>query len=104
MNKKTKGYIANRLKEYIEVIGPSKVAQICSDNTSAMLGAMDEVVTTYPHIYKRGCCAHILDLLLEDWGKEAIFKELVIKAKRVPIYIRNHHVTMALFRLYSPKL
>ena len=73
-NKKTKDYIANRLKEYIEVVGPNKVTQICSDNASAMLGAMDEVVTAYRHIYKQRCCAHILDLLMEDWGKEPFSK------------------------------
>ena len=40
-NKKDKGYIAEKLKEYIEAVGPHNVVQICSDNASAMLGAMD---------------------------------------------------------------
>jgi hypothetical protein len=101
---KTKEYIAGELRTYIEAIGPSKVTQICSDNASAMLGALDDLVPTYPHSYKQGCCAHILDLLLEDWGKEEMFKTLIIRAKRVCIYIRNHHVTMALYHHYSPRL
>jgi hypothetical protein len=103
-NKKNIGYIADKLKEYIEVVGPENVVQICSDNANAMLGAMNEVVREYPHIYKQGCAAHIMDLLLEDWGKEPLFKDLIVKAKRVCIFIRNHHVTMALFRQFSPKL
>lgn len=102
-NKKDKGYIAGKLKEYIEVVGPQNVVQICSDNASAMLGAMDMVVEDFPHIYKQGCAAHIIDLLLEDWGKEEIFKDLIILAKRICVYIRTHHVTMALFRQFSPK-
>jgi hypothetical protein len=103
-HKKTKEYIAGELKTYIEAIGPNKVTQICTDNASAMLGALDELVATYPHLYKQGCAAHILDLLLEDWGKEEMFKALIIRAKQVCIYIRNHHATMALYRHYSLRL
>jgi hypothetical protein len=33
-----------------------------------------------------------------------MFKVLIIRAKRVCIYIRNHHVTMALYRHYSLRL
>jgi hypothetical protein len=103
-HKKTKEYIAGELRTYIEAIGPSNVTQICSDNASAMLGVLDDLVGTYLHLYKQGCCAHILDLLLKDWEKEELFKALIIRAKQVCIYIRNHHATMALYRHYSPRL
>jgi hypothetical protein len=99
-----KEYIAGELKTYIEAIGPNNVTQICTDNASAMLGALDELVARYPHLYKQGCAAHILDLLVEDWKKEEMFKALIIRAKRVRIYIRNHHATMALYCHYSPRL
>jgi hypothetical protein len=69
-HKKTKEYIAEELKTYIEVVGPNKLTQICSDNASAILGTLDELVALYPYLYKQGCCAHILDLLLKDWEKE----------------------------------
>ena len=69
-----------------------------------MLGASDNLIAMYLHLYKQGCCAHILDLLLEDWRKEKLFKALIIKAKRVCIYIQNHHTTMVLYRHYSPRL
>jgi hypothetical protein len=68
--KKTKEYIAGELRTYIEAIGLNNVTQTYSDNASAMLGALDDLVATYPYLYKQGCCAHILDLLLGDWGKE----------------------------------
>jgi hypothetical protein len=64
-HKKTKEYIAGELKTYIEAIGPNNVTQICTDNASAMLRASDELVATYSHLYKQGCAAHILDLLLD---------------------------------------
>ena len=97
-NKKTKEYIAGELKRFIEQIGPMKVSQICTDNAANMLGTVDKVIETYPHIYKQGCAAHALDLLLEDWAKIPQFKDLIAKAKRVCLFVRNHHVTLALFR------
>ena len=65
-NKKTKEYIVEELKKFIKQIGPIKVSQICTDNAANMLGALDKVIEMYPHIYKQGCAAHALDLLLED--------------------------------------
>jgi hypothetical protein len=47
---------------------------------------------------------HILDLLLEDWGKEEMFKTLIIRAKWVCNYIQNHHARIALYRHYSSRL
>jgi hypothetical protein len=67
--KKIKEYIDDELKLYIEAIDPNNVTQIYSNNASAMLGAEDEFIATYSHLYKQGCCTHILDHLLEDWKK-----------------------------------
>jgi hypothetical protein len=101
-NKKTKAYIATELKKLIEDVGPRFVTQICTDNATNMLGTMDDIVTTYPHIFKQGCATYALDLMLEDWAKIDQFKDLIQKAKRVCIYMRNHHVTMVLFLEHSP--
>jgi hypothetical protein len=76
-NKKTKAYIATELKKFIEDVGRRFVTQICTDNAINMLGAMDDIVTTYPHISKQGCAAHALDLMLEDWTKIDQFKDLI---------------------------
>jgi hypothetical protein len=102
-NKKTKAYIATELKKFIDAIGPRFVTQICIDNATNMLGAMDNIVATYPHIFKQGCIVHALDLMLEDWAKIEQFKDLINMAKRVCLYMRSHHVTMALFREHSPR-
>ena len=103
-NKKTAAYVGEKLCQYIAEVGPEKVVQVCTDNASVMINAMKIVEGVYSKIYKQGCCAHIIDLLLEDLGKEEIIHELVVMAKRVCKYIRNHHVTMALFWQFSPNL
>ena len=76
-NKETKEYIAGELKKFIKEIRFMKVSQICTDNAANMLEAMDKVIEMYPHIYKQGCAAHALDLLLEDWTKTPQFKDLI---------------------------
>lgn len=97
-NKKTREYISGELRRYIDQVGPHLITQVCTDNAANMLGAMDDIVATYPHMTKQGCTAHALDLFLEDWAKVPQFKSLIINARRVCLYIRNHHVPMALFR------
>lgn len=100
--KKTMAYISDQLKIFIEKVGPANVQQICTDNAANMLGALDDVLITYPHIFKQGCMAHALDLLLEDWAKVEDFTDLIERAKSLVLYIRNRHVTMAAFRELSP--
>ena len=81
----------------------NNVTQICLDNASALLGVLDELVALYPHMYKQGCYVHIIGLLLEDLGKEIMFKTLLTKDKQVCIHIQNYHATMTFFCHYSPK-
>jgi hypothetical protein len=60
---------------------------------------LHDLVATCLHLYKQGCCTHILDLLLEDWGKEDMFKTLIIRAKP-----RGGHWALVLEMYVSPKI
>ena len=75
-----------------------QVSKICTDNAANMLGALNNVVETYPHIYRQGCAIYALDLLLEDGAKIPQFKDLVAKEKSVHLFVKNHLITLALFR------
>ena len=79
--KKDKEYTATSMAKYIEEVGPRNIVQICTDNASVMLGAMRILERKYKHLYRQGCAAHILDLLLEDWGKSRWVKDLVERGK-----------------------
>ena len=57
------------LKLSIEAVGLNNVIQTCTINVNAMLGALDELVAMYLHLYKQGCYVHILDFFLKDWRK-----------------------------------
>jgi hypothetical protein len=37
-----------KLKKFIDEVGPTFFIQICTNNAINMLGAMDDIVTTYP--------------------------------------------------------
>ena len=89
------------LKKFINAVGLRFVIQICTNNTTNMLGAMDNIVAMYPYIFKQDCAAHTLDLILEGWAKIEQFKDLINRAKHVCLYMWNHHVTMALFWKHS---
>jgi hypothetical protein len=71
---------STELKKLIDAVGPRFVTQICTDNATNMLGAIDDIVATYLYIFKQGCAAHALDLMLEDWAKIDQFKDLINKA------------------------
>jgi hypothetical protein len=101
---KTMLYIVDEMKTFIEKVVSQYVTQICTDNGSNMLGAMDDIVATYLHVFKQGYKAHALDLLLEDWAQVQEFKDFIKRAKRLCQYIKNHHVTMSTFRELSPNL
>jgi len=102
-HRKDIAYTVEMMVKYIEKVGPSNVVQLCTDNASVMTGAMAKLVTLYPHMYRQGCAAHILDLLLEDWGKDQKVKDLVKDCRDMVKFIRKYHFTLAVFHKWSPK-
>ena len=101
-NKKDAPYIAEEMSAHINRVGPANVVQVCTDNASSMVAAGRILTQRHPHLYFQGCCAHIMDLLLQDWGSERWVKSLVKKARKICVFVRNHHAPQALFRVYSP--
>ena len=59
-------YLANVLEHFIEMIGPSNVVQLYTDNASVNLAVVTLVQQKYPHIFFQGCIVHALNLLLKN--------------------------------------
>jgi hypothetical protein len=97
-------YVASRVKDYIEAVGGQNVVQVCTDNVATMRLAGTLLIRDFPHIYWQGCAAHVLDLLLEDWGEQVWVAKMVKKAKSIVKFIRMHHIPLAIFRRHSPNL
>ncbi|KAL3684482.1 hypothetical protein R1sor_002504 [Riccia sorocarpa] len=90
-------WIAEHIAKDIEERGPPNVLQFVADNASANILAGKLVRERYPHIIFGGCVAHGLDLLMEDIGKLPWVKEVVNDCKKFIKFIKNHHMTNAMF-------
>ncbi|KAL3701015.1 hypothetical protein R1sor_019037 [Riccia sorocarpa] len=90
-------WIAEHITKDIEERGPPNVLQFVADNASANILAGKLVRERYPHIIFGGCVAHGLDLLMEDIGKLPWVKEVVNDSKKFIKFIKNHHMTNAMF-------
>ena len=100
-NKDMKACIAMELKKFIDEIGPSFVTQICMDNAMNMFLAIDDIVTTYLHVFKQNCAGQTLDLMLDDWTEIDQFKDLIMRTKHVCLYMLNHHLISVPFQKNS---
>lgn len=97
-------YIAKLICEKIEQIGVENVVVNIMDNTSANRNANRIIEQRFPTVAAIGCSAHVMDLLMEDFGKFPAVKEVVDASKKVVKYIRDHHSTLASFRTKSAEL
>ncbi|XP_011872581.1 PREDICTED: uncharacterized protein LOC105564652, partial [Vollenhovia emeryi] len=72
---------------------------IVTDNAANMRAAWHLVNEKYPHIVTIGCCAHSLNLLVNDIIKQPGVQSIKKKVKRVIKEFKNHHVINAVFNL-----
>lgn len=101
---KDHGYMVGIMRKYVELVGPTNVVEICTDNASVMKKAVKKVQETYPHIYFQGCGAHILNLIIGDWGKQAWMKKVVDEAKTMVDFKKKRHIALAVFRSHEKDL
>ncbi len=59
-----------------ETIGVNNNVQICTNNVLSMRNVVDLIIHHSPSLYFQVCVVHLLDVLLEDWGKQHGRKEL----------------------------
>ena len=103
-NQKDHTYVATQILSFVQKIGVDNVVQIYTDNALVMSLAACDVMRLNPHMYVQGCAAHYLDLLLEDWAQYDWMKKVIKKARLICVFIKNHHVSQAIFRRLSPNL
>lgn len=63
-------YLNNILSSVIKNIGPTNVVQFITDNALDFESAGDIILGKYPHMCKRRCATHGLQLLQNDIRKE----------------------------------
>ncbi|CAI7822782.1 unnamed protein product, partial [Closterium sp. NIES-53] len=98
MQKKTGTYIAGMLKPVVEKVGPNNVVAFCTDGGSNYAKAGRKLLEEWPHIEHVPCATHVLDLMMEDFGKLTWAKTVVERMDKMSTFIRNHHMTRAFLR------
>lgn len=98
---KDSAYIAAKICEALETVGPKRVVQICMDSAAVNVAAMDVVREKYPHISHTPCTAYSLGLLLEDIGKLDWMVDVLKQTKEVISFLTNHHKSIAVFMTKS---
>ena len=95
-------YLAEAIISEIKSVGPENVIQVIMDGANKAVWPF--IQKEFPHITCAWCCAHVLDLLLEDIGKMEFFSALWEQGKNVVKWIRSHQHFRALLAKKSQKL
>ena len=87
--RKDANLMAMHLRELITTVGPSNVVQVITDNANVMVQAKRNLQEMYPHITFGGCCAHGVDLAIEDICEFDCFKPMLQKARTLNHFIAS---------------
>lgn len=96
--------MAKHINELILEVGAADVVQVLTDNAAVMVAARSMLQEEYPHIIFGGCAAHVLDLLLEDIGKESWCKAIFAEARELVKFITSHEMCMAAYERAAKRL
>jgi len=99
-NAHTSEFIAQKIKEVLENIGPKKVSAIVLDNASNMVLAKNLIAKEFLHIISIRCIAHHINLLTSDIMKLEFAKDTINKVCKIYYFIllkKNFFKTKLLF-------
>ena len=96
-NEKTAEYIAALIGERIVEVGQDKVVQVVMDSAASCVAAGKLIMKKYPSIVCSPCCAHCLDLLLEDIGKQQWIGHVIQQGRDIVKFVTNSVVKKHVF-------
>lgn len=98
--KHTAQFIADRINEVIQEIGPQKVFGLVTDNAANMKAAWSilEVENSTTNLFTYGCLAHSLNLIFNDMKNLDTVKSFVAEVVAMVKLIRQSHVLTATFK------
>ncbi|XP_028067063.1 uncharacterized protein LOC114269894 [Camellia sinensis] len=89
------------LDAIVNEIGEENVVQVVTGSASAYVGAGRLLEEKRTKLFWSPCAAHCLDLMLSDIGELTVFKDTIIKAKEIAVYIYRHAWVLDLFRKFT---
>ncbi|CAG8852197.1 1503_t:CDS:2, partial [Gigaspora margarita] len=94
----TGNFIANKISEIIEQIGPHHFAAIIMDNGSNVRIARQAIHYDYSHILNIRCIAHALNLLTADLVKTTLVRNILKQANMLVSFFQKSHLAKRLLR------
>lgn len=99
---KTAEWIAEKISESIELVGPSNVVQVITDNARSCKAAGAIIEGLYDHIFWTPCVVHSLNLAFKSIVAEVEWmKTICEEAREVQIFITNHQHAQAMYREFA---
>lgn len=90
-------FVAEKIEEILEEIGPHRFQAIITDNAAAMIKGRNLIRDKHQHIAVYSCAAHILNLLVSDTAKMKTLSLIEADCKAIVKEINNSHVLLATF-------
>jgi replicative superfamily II helicase len=87
----TSQYIAEKIIEVIESVGPEKFSAVVSDNASSMVKAKKLVNEKYENIMPIRCIDHQINLITTDICKLTFAQDLLKKCMKVVRFFKASH-------------
>lgn len=100
-NEKTAEYIAAAIGERIVEVGQDRVVQVVMDSAASCVAAGKLIMKNFPSIVCSPCCAHCLDLLLEDIGKQQWIGHVIQQGRDIVKFVTNHQSSLAYYRSHA---
>jgi len=85
----TSKFLAERIKEVINIVGKEKFSAIVSDNASNVKKAREMIQEEFPSIQNVRCIAHCVNLLACDIVSHNFADRLLTKVNTIASYFRN---------------
>jgi len=98
-NREDHKYIAGEIKKVINDVGPMKTFLAVTDNAPVMVAAGHLIEEEFPHITHVGCCAHALDLLIEDIVNLGTVSNIAKMCRALVKAVKNVPVNLSHFQL-----
>jgi Protein of unknown function (DUF 659) len=88
----TGDFLAGKIEDILNKVGPEKFSAICSDNASNVKLARSIIVKKYPNIIDMRCISHCLNLITCDIMGYSFASKLIAKVNAITKFFKTSHL------------
>lgn len=88
----TANYLAKKIEDVIENVGPNRISAIVSDNAANIKKAREIITKKYPKIENIRCISHCINLIACDIVSHNFANQLLRKVNMLATFFRNSHM------------